>query len=1094
MDSHKILDVPYNADQRTVKRAYAALIKQFRPDSHPTEFARIRVAYEELMERCRYRQQYEEDNAASSLEPDNQEKEPESNDLATNTGVVEVIYNAEYDYYDFQSENFERLVDKPFIQLPETEDSQNLIDPYSRLVDKPFIHQADNSDYAEFDIDLLFDYKPTIEQQTDKIDVDPAIDELELAIKQHFDLLQFDLLIEFDLLVDKPIIEQQTDKIDVDPDIDELEWVIKHPLIDKVDALIEQLLRFQQPNDEHAALACFEAQFSDFALMNIDQLMNYEEKLFNHLLYVDRPALLVFAAASDYFDWKNRIAWLKNAQGKWKKVPQSQWIQQRFDILTKLSTLYRRVCQQYNPYFKHNLKTKIFWLTTRYHHSRAQKQRDEWMLICEQSDFTSLKTYFTDKSQQRCLYIIDIFLGAVLSYLVLLWNEFLVSLEDEPAPNLLMEYYHLVTWGRAVVAIVGGFLWALLLSSLRTAWLFLQELFPNIHKRTLLFMVMSLTVTTAMFNLLWINDIEFIFRLLILNIGLLFLYKFLADSYSWIIQLDTLSARIVDKTTLLSYGKNTYAHAQANISYLWRRITSSWFGLRTVGAFLQAPNYKISNGVKWGRVFVLTALMTILIQFFVEGNGFFIVPFIILLLAIVYPLFLWLIQLASVVGKTVAQINQYLFVQKKVKFKHRGNKQYPITNLNLLLRTRKNTTYPPINVEKATHTMNKQIYPLLIAQFLSAFADNAILFTVIAMVMKSANQTSWYVPALQGAFLIAYVVLGPWVGGIADRHAKARVLLVANIIKAVGAGLLFVNIEPLLAYGIVGVGAAIYSPAKYGILPELVGHDSLVKANSWIEGSTILAILLGMKIGAEVADHSIQLALLGTIVLFIISALATLSLPVNISKNDSNENALLEFGKQMAAFFTTPRSRFSVLGGSLFWAAAASLRVILIAWAPLVLLSKNASEIADLTLYLTVGIIAGSIIVPRLIPLEQLRRARIPAYLMALLIAGLSLTTDAVSAQAVLFAIGTMGGLFIVPINAALQEQGQQTIGSGSAVALQNFFQNLAMLLAVGAYTISAAQHVDPTTAMLTLGGVMFIVAFLVSLCLPDKRGIGSSV
>jgi LPLT family lysophospholipid transporter-like MFS transporter len=383
--------------------------------------------------------------------------------------------------------------------------------------------------------------------------------------------------------------------------------------------------------------------------------------------------------------------------------------------------------------------------------------------------------------------------------------------------------------------------------------------------------------------------------------------------------------------------------------------------------------------------------------------------------------------------------------------------------------------------------MNKQIYPLLIAQFLSAFADNAILFTVIAMVMKSATQTSWYVPALQSAFLIAYVVLGPWVGGIADRHAKARVLLVANIIKAVGAGLLLLNIEPLLAYGIVGVGAAIYSPAKYGILPELVGHDSLVKANSWIEGSTIFAILLGMKIGAEVADYSTQMALLGTVGLFIISALATLSLPVKISKKDSDENVLVEFGKQMTAFFTTPRSRFAVLGGSLFWATAASLRVILIAWAPLVLLSKNASEIADLTLYLTVGIIAGSIIVPRLIPLEQLRRARIPAYLMAVFIIGLSLTTSVLSAQMVLFAIGAMGGLFIVPINAALQEQGQQTIGSGSAVALQNFFQNLAMLFAVGTYTVSAAQHIQPTTAMLTLGGLVLVATFWVSLCLPAQ-------
>jgi LPLT family lysophospholipid transporter-like MFS transporter len=384
--------------------------------------------------------------------------------------------------------------------------------------------------------------------------------------------------------------------------------------------------------------------------------------------------------------------------------------------------------------------------------------------------------------------------------------------------------------------------------------------------------------------------------------------------------------------------------------------------------------------------------------------------------------------------------------------------------------------------------MNKKIYPLLIAQFLSAFADNAILFTVIAIVMQSNTHPSWYIPALQSVFLVAYVLLGPWVGSIADRYAKSRVLMIANIIKATGAVLLFWGIEPLLAYAIVGAGAAIYSPAKYGILPELAGHDTLVKANSWIEGSTILAILLGMKVGALVADYSTTMALLGTVVLFIISALATLALPVKISKKDCQENALIEFGKQMMSFFDTPSSQFAILGGSLFWAAAASLRVILVVWAPLVLLSKNASQIADLTLYLTVGIIIGAMIVPRLIPMEHLRRVRIPAYLMAALMSGLSLTTHILSAQIVLFFIGVMGGLFIVPINSVLQEQGQQSIGSGSAVALQNFFQNLAMLLAVGTYTVATAKHIDPVAAMFALGIIVFAATFLLSLRLPAKQ------
>jgi LPLT family lysophospholipid transporter-like MFS transporter len=381
--------------------------------------------------------------------------------------------------------------------------------------------------------------------------------------------------------------------------------------------------------------------------------------------------------------------------------------------------------------------------------------------------------------------------------------------------------------------------------------------------------------------------------------------------------------------------------------------------------------------------------------------------------------------------------------------------------------------------------MNKQIYPLLVAQFLSAFADNAILFTVIAIVMQTANPASWYVPALQSVFLIAFVVLAPWVGGFADHHAKSRVLIIANLIKATGTGLLLLNVEPLMAYCVVGAGAAIYSPAKYGILPELAGHQFLVKANSWIEGSTILAILLGMVIGAKVADYSTHLALSGTILLFIISAVVTLFLPVKVAKKTDTGSKIMEFGRQMGRFFSTPRSRFAILGGSLFWAAAATLRVIIVAWAPLVLLSKNASEIAELTLFLAIGIIAGSAIVPRIIPLEHLRRARVPAYLMAVFIFILSLMDAIWPARFALFFIGMMGGMFIVPINAALQELGQQSIGSGSAVALQGFFQNLAMLLAVGSYTFAAAHHADPVLSMFTLGLLVFSATFLVSLRLP---------
>lgn len=389
--------------------------------------------------------------------------------------------------------------------------------------------------------------------------------------------------------------------------------------------------------------------------------------------------------------------------------------------------------------------------------------------------------------------------------------------------------------------------------------------------------------------------------------------------------------------------------------------------------------------------------------------------------------------------------------------------------------------------------MSKYIYPLLIAQFLSAFADNAILFTVIALVMQTAQPANWYVPALQSVFLVAFVLLAPWVGSFADQRPKSRVLVIANLIKAAGAVLLLLKVEPLIAYSIVGAGAAIYSPAKYGILPELAGHDGLVKANSWIEGSTILAILTGMVVGAKVADTSITWALTGTVALFLISAATTLFLPVTLSKTPAEGSKIALFYREIRCFLALPRSRFSVLGASLFWATSACVRVIIVAWAPLVLMSHNASDIADLTLFLALGIIAGAALVPRIIPLEHLRRARIPAYLMGILIIALGFTEAVWPARLVLFLMGTAGGMFIVPINAALQELGQQSIGSGGAVAMQNFFQNAAMLISVGAYTLAASLQVGPIAALITLGALLLIATYLVVLRLPEPATSASS-
>jgi len=373
---------------------------------------------------------------------------------------------------------------------------------------------------------------------------------------------------------------------------------------------------------------------------------------------------------------------------------------------------------------------------------------------------------------------------------------------------------------------------------------------------------------------------------------------------------------------------------------------------------------------------------------------------------------------------------------------------------------------------------------LLGAQFLTAFADNALLFTAIAMLIESPRG-DWYVPALQASFLVAFVVLAPWVGPLADRRPKPHVLLIGNVLKNLGAGFMVAGVEPLAAYALVGVGAAVYGPAKYGILPELVGADRLVRANGWIEGSTILAIVLGTVVGSRIADRSVPLALAVIMACYVASAVVMLALPRLPAVQADAEVGFATFVGRMRTLLVVARARFAMLGNSLFWASAAVLRLLLVAWAPAILFTTSASDVADLTLFLALGIVVGALLVPRLIPIAHLRRARLAAYAMGVSILLFSLASDWWPARAVLVVIGVCGGMFLVPINAALQDIGHRTIGSGRAVALQSFFENSAMLTGVGIYTASVRLGAQPVLSIVVVGVLVLIATTLVSWRLP---------
>jgi LPLT family lysophospholipid transporter-like MFS transporter len=338
---------------------------------------------------------------------------------------------------------------------------------------------------------------------------------------------------------------------------------------------------------------------------------------------------------------------------------------------------------------------------------------------------------------------------------------------------------------------------------------------------------------------------------------------------------------------------------------------------------------------------------------------------------------------------------------------------------------------------------------------------------------------------LQASFLIAFVAFAPWLGALADRRPKPHVLLLGNILKGAGAGLMFVGVEPLAAYALIGTGAAVYGPAKYGILPELVGQDRLVRANGWMEGSTILAIVLGTVIGPLVANRSVPLALAVVLACYVASAAATFALPRLAAAQADAPAGIATFIERMRTLFDVATARFAMLGNSLFWASAAVLRLLLVAWAPVVLATTDSTQVGFLTLFLALGIIVGALIVPRLIPIAHLRRARLAAYAMGVSILFFSLVSHVWPARGVLVLIGLCGGMFLVPINAALQDIGHRTIGSGRAVALQSFFENSAMLTSVAIYTAAVALGAQPVQTIVVVGVLVLIATTLVSWHLP---------
>jgi MFS family permease len=392
--------------------------------------------------------------------------------------------------------------------------------------------------------------------------------------------------------------------------------------------------------------------------------------------------------------------------------------------------------------------------------------------------------------------------------------------------------------------------------------------------------------------------------------------------------------------------------------------------------------------------------------------------------------------------------------------------------------------------------MNSGFYIILAAQFLSALADNALLFAAIAL-LNDLSSPAWHTPVLQQSFIVSYIVLAPFVGAFADSLPKGRVMFISNIIKLAGCVAMLVGVHPLIAYCLVGLGAAAYSPAKYGILTEYLPPDQLVKANSWMEGLTVAAIVLGALVGGMLISPKVvapllqmldlplvgsiaELAIAFIVLIYIAAAIFNLYIPrVAIDhKPLSRSPAFLvkDFWHCFKLLWKDPLGQVSLAVTTLFWGAGATLRLLVLAWAA-VALHYDIGEAAKLTAWVAIGIAIGSVLAAKFIKLEHSVKVLPVGIAMGIAVLMMIPVTNSTVAILLLIAIGAMGGYFVVPMNALLQHRGHLLMGAGRSIAVQNFNENLSIFAMLGLYAVmqklELSIYLIITVFGLLLSGIM---------------------
>ncbi len=409
--------------------------------------------------------------------------------------------------------------------------------------------------------------------------------------------------------------------------------------------------------------------------------------------------------------------------------------------------------------------------------------------------------------------------------------------------------------------------------------------------------------------------------------------------------------------------------------------------------------------------------------------------------------------------------------------------------------------------------MNRGFYTVMAAQFFSSLADNALLIAAIALLLE-LHGPAWMTPLLKFFFTVSYVVLAAFVGAFADSLPKGKVMFITNTIKLSGCALMFfydyfallgisTHLVVVASYAVVGLGAAAYSPAKYGILTEMLPPRQLVIANGWIEGLTIASIILGTMLGGALInprvsalllsidlprieigiDTAPEAAILVISLFYLIAAVFNLRIPDTGARyHEQTRNPVVmvkDFVDCFATLWRDKLGQISLAVTTLFWGAGATLQFIVLRWAER-RLEMPLSHAAILQGIVAIGVALGAVLAGRMVPLKQSLRVLPVGVAMGFAVMSLIFVTWMPLVYFLLILVGALAGFFVVPMNALLQHRGHVLLSAGHSIAVQNFNENLNILLMLALYALMIRANFGINTIIVLFGVFVCVTMMLV--------------